>query len=162
MQLTIVLHHDRYVIHCEVRFDSINHCITGSIFSAPTGFPQIIAVKAVGIHDTVLRLEWERERCVDRNGNITHYVVEYGISCDKLSHLNMSIERDQMIYYSVIHSFPVSNITHYKFRVAASNVIGSGPFSNFTSVSEDYKSKETYHFTHFCIVNVIMHHISQQ
>ena len=98
----------------------ISCCI---IFSAPTGPPQNLTAKSVST-DTV-ELTWRREKCLDRNGVITGYVIQY---TREYWNITVHDKRVQVITSHAISS--LSPNTTYQFQVATENTNGTGPFSD--------------------------------
>ena len=62
--------------------------------------------------------------CVQQNGPITGYVVDYYITCDAIR----DVQNKSVVSTGGIIDCPTPN-TEYAIQVAAVNVNGSGPFS---------------------------------
>jgi hypothetical protein len=67
---------------------------------------------------------WRIIQCIHQNGNITGYAVEFNGSTTEV----------------VGRSFNASGLTparNYTFRVAGVNINGTGPFTNYTTITTD-------------------------
>lgn len=91
-------------------------------FIEPNAFPE--KLKAIGSTFTTITLTWERLSCVDHNGNITGYEVQYGTTT--IDTRTVTGELDDNDEFVVTELEPM---TVYKFRVAAVNSNGTGLYS---------------------------------
>ena len=74
-------------------------------------------------------MSWTQIRCIERNGPITKYTVEFHEM------------RGVLILGVVVNrTFTASGLTNYTFRVAGVNDNGTGPFSNVTSILTEEES----------------------
>ena len=106
--------------------------LIASSAAAPTAPPHVNTSSATSRSVSV---SWTQIRCIERNGPITNYTVEFQevggalISC-----------------VVVNRTFTASGLTPYTnhtFRVAAVNDAGTGPFSNVTSILTEEESNHT-------------------
>ena len=73
---------------------------------------------------TEVFLKWRELICIQQNGLITGYVVQYYASC--------GVDRNMQQNKSVVNTTIINDLTpnfDYTFQVAAVNVNGTGPFS---------------------------------
>ena len=100
------------------------------MFVAPTRAPGGVTASAIS---TSVRVSWNAIECIERNGVISTYIVEF----EDLSGAAVRGEvRDQ--------TFTASGLTPhttYSFRVAGNNSIGLGPFSKSMNIATDQDGK---------------------
>ena len=87
----------------------------------PGGSPRNFT--STGSTSTSITLSWDRVLCEDRNGNITGYSIQYGITFFETSTGTSPSNR----------TFTASGLvplTTYMFRIAAVNSHGEGPYRN--------------------------------
>ena len=80
-----------------------------------------------------INVSWDAIDCIERNGIINSYAVEF----QEQGEAKISLEVMAQI-------FTVSGLsphTNYSFRVAGINGNGTGPFSNFTTITTDEEGK---------------------
>ena len=97
------------------------------IFLVPTGKPQ--ELRAECVTDDTVGLAWKQTECLDRNGNTTHYVVQYSQGRG---------DETTLATMGVLQSYTVSSLvpnTTYCFQVAVVNSNGTGPFSDPISIT---------------------------
>ena len=101
--------------------DGLKH--SNCLFSVPSGAPQ--SLEAMFVQPTEVFLMWRQIPCVQQNGLITGYVVQYYASCgaDRNMQRNKSVVTNNTIINGLTPNFK------YTFQVAAVNVNGTGPFS---------------------------------
>ena len=78
-------------------------------------------------------MSWTPIICIERNGPITNYTVEF-----------QEVGGDLIPGVVVNRTFTASGLTpytNYTFRVAGVNDNGTGPFSNVTSILTEEESK---------------------
>ena len=85
---------------------------------APTGAPQGLSVQSVMATSVVLT--WNEMDCLQRNGDITGYMIQYVRDSQLITDLSSTRT------YTVQELIP---FTEYSFSVAAVNSVGTGPFS---------------------------------
>ena len=93
------------------------------VYSVPSGAPPLLEATFVG--HTEIFLRWRELPCVQQNGPIIGYVVQYFATCgaDRNVQLNKSVVTPGDIITDLTPD------TEYAFQVAAVNVNGTGPFS---------------------------------
>ncbi len=74
--------------------------------------------------------------CIDRNGNITGFTIQGGQVNGRLD--TATINGMYSNYYTFDNLLPY---TDYRFRIAAVNANGTGPFSEFTLATTEEDSK---------------------
>ena len=92
----------------------------------PDGPPQSLAAAAV--NSSSVYVSWGDVTCADRNGEITGYLINY-ISTSESGVAMAQADTSGKIVTSL------SACTVYNFRVAAMNIIGTGPFSHAVNTS---------------------------
>ena len=70
-----------------------------------------------------IMISWTEVECIEQNGPITHYIIQFGTSCDDLQTENTA---DNSMNYTINGLTPN---TEYIIQVAAANMHGRGPFS---------------------------------
>ena len=93
---------------------------------APSGPPQTVTVTAIG--RTTISVRWDRVDCLQRNSDITGYIVSYG------QRGNESDGETETVMGTTDRAYTVMGLnasTEYFVMVAAMNSDGvTGPFSN--------------------------------
>ena len=100
--------------------------------AAPTASPHINALSTISKSVSV---SWSQIRCIERNGPITNYTVEF-----------QEVGGALIPGVVVNETFTISGLTphtNYIFRVAAVNNNGTGPFTNVTSILTEEESNHT-------------------
>ena len=97
-------------------------------FSVPSGVPQ--SLEAMFIQLTGVSLIWRDVPCVQQNGPITGYIVRYYATCGT----DRDVQRSQSVETTGSTITGFTPITEYAFQVAAVNVKGSGPFTEFITL----------------------------
>ena len=85
---------------------------------APSASPTSVRVSAVS--SAAIRVQWEAVPCIDQNGDITGYSVQYGSE-------TVSVSGDSSGGMYVISGLMPS--TTYSIQVAAVTCAGTGPYS---------------------------------
>ena len=80
---------------------------------------------------TTITLTWDEINCVDRNGVITGYMIQYGITTFNTS-LNVTGTSASDRTFTAFGLVP---LTTYMFRIAAVNSDGVGPYNVAESFS---------------------------
>ena len=89
---------------------------------APSAAPT--NVRMTGITSTSITVKWGKVPCIERNGDITGYIVQYG-------------SQTQSVSGGSVTETTISNLTPsttYNIQVAAVNDADTGPFSNTISI----------------------------
>ena len=89
---------------------------------APSAAPT--NVRRTGITSTSITVRWRTIPCIERNGDISGYIVRYG-------------SQTQSVSGSSVIETTISNLTPsttYNIEVAAVNDADTGPFSNSISI----------------------------
>ena len=89
--------------------------------TVPNGVPQSLMAETANSSSIII--SWMEVECIEQNGPITHYIIQYGTSCDDLKTENT---RDNSMSYTISGLTPN---TEYIIQVAAANMHGSGPFT---------------------------------
>ena len=101
--------------------------------AAPTASPHVNISSATSRSVSV---SWTQIRCIERNGPITSYTVEF-----------QEVGGALIPGVVVNRTFIVSGLTpytNYTFRVAGVNDNGTGPFSNVTSILTEEESNHSH------------------
>ena len=80
-------------------------------------------------------VSWTQIRCIERNGPITNYIVEF-----------QEVGGALIPGVMVNRTFTASGLTpytNYTFRIAGVNDNGTGPFTNVTSIMTEEESNHT-------------------
>ena len=91
---------------------------------APSSAPQGLSV--LNVMATSVVLTWNELDCLQRNGDITGYMIRYDRDSRLIS------DSSSTIAYTVEELIP---FTEYSFSVAAVNSVGTGPFSEQTATT---------------------------
>ena len=86
---------------------------------------------------TTITLTWDKLNCVDRNGAITGYMVQYGITTFNIS-VNVTGTSASVTASGLVP------LTTYMFRIAAVNSDGVGPYSGRHSLNTLFPSGKRY------------------
>ena len=89
---------------------------------APSAVPT--NVRSTGITSTSITVRWRKIPCIEQNGDITRYIVQYGNETKNVSGGSVT-------------ETTISNLTPsttYNVRMAAVNDAGTGPFSSSISI----------------------------
>ncbi len=110
------------------------------ILSAPSGSPGVPTANA--IMSTNITLTWTEIDCLDRNGVITSYMIQYreGTNTD------MTITTPSSATTHVITG--LKPFTQYTFTVAGVNSVGSGSFSNASQVTRTAEDSKQFTITY--------------
>ncbi len=95
-------------------------------FTAPTGSPGVPSAST--IMSTNITLTWTEIDCLEGNGVITSYIIQYGEGTNR----NITINTQSNATTHLITG--LKPFTQYTFTVAGVNSVNSGPFSNRTIV----------------------------
>lgn len=93
------------------------------VYSVPSGVPQLL--EAIFIGPTEIFLRWRELLCVQQNGPIVGYVVQYFATCGADRHIQLN--KSVVTPGDIINDLTPD--TEYAFQVAAVNVNGTGAFS---------------------------------
>ena len=97
-------------------------------YSAPDGTPQNFIITATG--ETNITVEWSSVPCIDRNSEITGYILQYG----EVS----NVEREEEIVQGTGNQGAMytitglTQLTTYYIAIAAFSDSGTGPFASLT------------------------------
>ena len=81
-------------------------------------------------HSTNITMQWQRVMCSERNSEITHYDLQYGLEGSGIGTEPMSKTNDSNRMYTAIRLQPLSR---YTFTIAAVNSDGqTGPDTTVT------------------------------
>ena len=88
---------------------------------------------------TSITVMWDRLSCVDRNGEITGYRIQYGITTLSTT-VNITGTSASDRTFTAYGLVP---LTTYMFRIAAINSDGVGPYSNTESLDTIFPTGST-------------------
>ncbi len=103
-------------------------------FIAPTGSPGVPSASV--ILSTNITLTWTEIDCLDINGVIIHYIIQYGEGAHRNKYINTQSNATTHLITGL------EPFTQYTFTVAGVNSVNTGPFSQATAIvrtSEDSK-----------------------
>ena len=106
--------------------------------AAPTASPHNINTTSTTSRS--VGMSWTQIRCIERNGPITNYTVEF---------YEMGGAMIPGVVHMVNRTFTASGLapyTNYTFRVAGVNDNGTGPFSNVTSILTEEEGNQNYSY----------------
>ena len=83
-------------------------------------------------------VSWNEIECIERNGMITNYTVEF-------SSLGGSVIPGVLMVERRFTASGLTPFTNYTFRVAGVNSIGAGPFSDLITIQTVEASKAARH-----------------
>ena len=109
--------------------------------AAPSGPPT--SVRAIST-STNITVQWGTVDCIHRNGDITGYLVQYGVVGSGNTQ-TMSVSRGSVTISSLMSS------TTYSIQVAAVNSAGTGVYSDFLSVQTESKCVFLTCVLYFCV-----------
>ena len=92
--------------------------------SAPSGPPQNVTITDINLNS--IDVDWRSIKCIDRNTEITGYIVRYGPVSD-------SGDRNEVPADGPSTTFTLTGLsqsTNYSIEVAGNSDLGRGPFSN--------------------------------
>ena len=92
--------------------------------AAPTGSPQCISTTSTTSRS--ITVSWEKIKCIERNGPIINYTVEFQEVGGALI--------PGVVVNRIFTATGLTPYTNYIFRVAGVNDNGTGPFTNVTSI----------------------------
>ena len=93
-----------------------------NILSAPSCCVPV--AKKLSVNLTSITITWDRENCLDRNGNTTNYIIYYKKVTSQTAATIASISYNRMIrMYTANGLFPN---TSYSFNIALENEVGIG------------------------------------
>ena len=99
-------------------------CMTYSLCTAPSAAPTSLHVS--GVNASSITVQWDTVPCIDQNGDITDYSVEYiDVYFGSQNYTNISISGENMTEAAIPRQ-----PTEYSVSVAAVNRAGTGPFSS--------------------------------
>ena len=102
--------------------------------AAPTAPPR--RINNISVTSRNVRVSWTKIRCIERNGPITSYTVEF-----------QEVGGALIPGVVVNRTFTASGLTpytNYTFRVAGVNNNDTGSFSNVTSILTEEESNHSY------------------
>ena len=107
---------------------SVKHFI--HILSAPCCVP---VARGVSVNLTSIIITWNRENCLDRNGNPSNYLIYYKKVTSTTAATITNISYNQTIrMYTANGLFPN---TSYSFTIALQNEVGLGQQNNATVIT---------------------------
>ena len=92
--------------------------------AAPTAPPR--RIKTISVTSRNISVSWTKIRCIERNGPITSYTVEFQEVGGALI--------PGVVVNRIFTASGLTPYTNYTFRVAGVNDNGTGPFTNVTSI----------------------------
>ncbi len=95
-------------------------------FTAPTGSPGVPTASV--IMSTNITLTWTEIDCLDRNGVITSYIIQYGEGTNR----DITITTPSSATTHLITG--LKPFTQYTFTVGGVNSVNTGPFSNLSEI----------------------------
>ena len=107
------------------------------VTSGPAGIPT--GIRSTTLNSTSITVMWDRLSCVDRNGEIIGFRIQYGITTLSTTGNITGISVSD-------RTFTASGLvplTTYMFRIAAVNSDGVGPYSNTESLDTIYPTGST-------------------
>ncbi len=110
------------------------------IFSAPSGSPGVPTASV--IMSTNITLTWTGIDCLDRNGIITSYIIQYGEGNTR----DMSITTPSSATTHLITD--LKPFTEYTFTVTGVNSAGSGSFSSASQVTRTAEDSKQFTITY--------------
>ena len=113
------------------------YCVTSGPAGIPTG------VRSTTLNSTSITVMWDRLSCVDHNGEITGYRIQYGITTLSTT-VNITGTSASDRTFTASGLVP---LTTYMFRIAAVNSDGVGPYSNTESFDTIFPTGIVYSIT---------------
>ena len=112
-------------------------------YAAPSGGPQSLTLS---VDSRNIRVTWNPINCIDRNGQITAYSVEFGptvgiLTCERVTAQQFTRDR-------------LTPGRTYTFRVAGVNSNGNGPFVELTLSTDEECNVEHTLITIMLILNL--------
>ena len=104
----------------------IMHLAPLYIYIVPDGPPQFLT--AVSVNSSSVYVSWGDVTCADRNGEITGYSINYTSTSESGVDIAQADTSGKIVT-------GLSACIVYNFRVAAMNIIGTGPFSHAVTIS---------------------------
>ena len=99
---------------------------TTSLLSAPSGPPEDFS--ATDRSSTTIDFRWMSINCIDRNTEITGYIVRYALVSDSGDITEVPVDGSASgVTIYILHE--LTPFTNYSIEVAGSSVHGRGPFS---------------------------------
>ena len=99
--------------------------------AVPTASPRNI--NFLSITSKSVSVSWTQITCIERNGPITDYTVEF-------QEVGEALIPDGVMVNRTFTASGLTPYTNYTFRVAGVNDNGTGPFSNVTSIMTEEES----------------------
>ena len=99
-------------------------------FSAPTASPDNVSASKISTFS--ITVQWERVNCIERNGNITGYIVQYGA---KETEITKSVNISGIDNAEVTLT-GLTSATKYSIKVAAVNNAGTGVYSEIDVITK--------------------------
>ena len=112
----------------------------------PSASPR--SINSISSTSRSVSVSWTQIRCIERNGPITNYTVEF-----------QEVGGALIPGVVVNRTFTASGLTpytNYTFRVAGDNDNGTGPYSNITSILTEEESNHTKQFCHSYYNNLLL------
>ena len=103
----------------------------------PSGPPTSITNDTVTANS--ITLHWEEVTCLDRNGNITDYLVRATRGGQQIQLLRVTADAEEITISGL------TLLTEYVIQVAAVNGAGTGPYSDDTHVETAGECVYVYH-----------------
>ena len=105
------------------------------LFSAvPSGSPTAVSTTSTS---TTFTVHWEPADCIDRNGVITGYSVQYEVM-ESGTNETLSVTDGSTLQLLIED---LSSSTNYSVAVAAVNSAGTGPYSDSYLITTDSRSR---------------------
>ena len=115
--------------------DSIIHVVYLTLYTAPSAAPTSVGVPEEHVTSSSITIQWWVVDCIDRNGDITGYSVQYGVQGSGSTQTrDVSGGGSTNIVISGLTSS-----TNYTVEVAAVNSVGTGVYSDPYIVQTDGK-----------------------
>ncbi len=102
-----------------------------NVYAAPTGAPRDLLPSSTSRSISVI---WRNIDCIERNGNITGYVVEF-------QRVDGTATTDGQVVGQTFTASGLRPFTNYTFRVGGVNSAGMGPFTNAITIRTDEDGK---------------------
>ncbi len=111
------------------------------ISTAPTGSPGVPTASVVAM-STNITLTWTEIDCLDRNGVIISYMIQYGEGTNR----NITITTPSSATSHLITD--LKPFTEYTFTVAGVNSAGTGSFSSASLVTRTAEDSKQFTITY--------------
>ena len=92
-------------------------------------YPRLVTVTPV--NSTTVTVSWSEVQCFNGSGTVTHYLVQYQSMCD-------GAVQNVTTYGTIETVSGLTPNTEYTFQVAATDMNGTGPFSQAVTQGGNY------------------------